>query len=70
MERLMHCWMICDEVKKRYSTVVTEKTYETENAMWACIGAANAAAEIQFKIADLLMPHEPGSLSDKENDHD
>lgn len=64
MEKIMKCWMICDEVKKRYSEVVTEKTYDSEQAMWACIGATNAAAEIQMQIAEILFPTENGKEPD------
>ena len=60
MTRIMRCWMICEEVRSRYAEVVKTESYETDNAMWACIGAANAAAEIQCKIADILFPLEDG----------
>ena len=64
MERIMRCWMICEEVRSRYAEVVKTESYETDNAMWACIGATNAAAEIQCRIADILFPTEDGKEPD------
>lgn len=64
MDRIMRCWMICEEIKNKYAEVLKGKTYETDNAMWACIGGRNAAAEIQARIADILFPVEDGKEPD------
>ena len=55
MERILKCWMICQDLRKTYLDAIKSGEYDTERTEWACWGASNALAEAQMKIAELMF---------------
>lgn len=55
MEQIMKCWMICQELSKTCLDAIKSGECDTERTEWAFMGALNALAEAQMKIAELML---------------
>lgn len=60
----MKCWMICQELREYYLNAIEAKECDTERTEWAFIGAANALAAAQMKIAELMLNIREGKDAD------